>query len=856
MKCVELKPGKKDILFLVPELAMDRIKACYLDKLKNIPEEAVAIMQLLLEEKKTSAVTKKQFIRECVLPFVHDEGIRHIIVTDGEYFKTLAGKSKVDVYLGYEVDCKFTGKAKVMYVPNFFRIFYQPDIEQKIDFALSKLNDIYAGKYQEPGKNIIHSAVFTDKCDVMKEELSKLYSHPELTADIETFSLKHNDAGIASIAFAWDEHNGVAFQIDSSKVEKNLPKRKALKNFLENYHGRLIWHNIAFDAYILVCQLWMKDQNDMEGLLAGLDVMTKNFEDTKLIAYLALNSCSRTSYKLKELSQEFAGNYAQEEIGDVSNIPAQKLLEYNLTDALATYFVYNKYFPKMRDDNQLEIYEKLFKPAIKDIIQMQLTGLPIDLNQVEKVKRELLADKSKALDKIMSSLLVQKYEVFLNEAYVQKMNGTWKTKRITIADAHEKFNPMSSTQVADLLFSFCGLVPTKFTQTNQPSVDSDAIFEIFNKTDDPEIKNLLEGILELSGVEKILTAFIPAFEKAIASPDGWHWLCGNFNLGGTISGRLSSNNPNLQNLPATGTKYAKLIKSCFKTPKNKLFIGLDFASLEDRISALTTKDSNKLKVYTDHYDGHCLRAFFYFQEQMPDIKKEYEEAKDEDERVKIINSIKSRYKELRQASKGPTFALTYAGNWRTLMNKFKFSMDDAKRIERRYHELYKESDDWVKERINKASKDGFVTAAFGLRVRTPLLAQSLRGTRASPKEVDAEARSAGNALGQSWCLLNSRAASEFMAEVRSHPVYKTKIRPCAQIHDAQYYVIDDDIDLLLWINERLVHAVQWQEHPDIAHDQVKLGGNLSLFFPDWAHEIELPNGCSREEFIRIIKEGK
>lgn len=76
---------------------------------------------------------------------------------------------------------------------------------------------------------------------------------------------------------------------------------------------------------------------------------------------------------------------------------------------------------------------------------------------------------------------------------------------------------------------------------------------------------------------------------------------------------------NLQNIPSTGSIYAKLIKSCFKAPKGWIFSGADFASLEDRISALTTKDPNKLKVYTDGYCGHCLRAYAYFSEQMPDI---------------------------------------------------------------------------------------------------------------------------------------------------------------------------------------------------------------------------------------------
>src|SRR5690606_19651736 len=84
-------------------------------------------------------------------------------------------------------------------------------------------------------------------------------------------------------------------------------------------------------------------------------------------------------------------------------------------------------------------------------------------------------------------------------------------------------------------------------------------------------------------------------------------------------GRLSSSNPNLQTIPAN-SKYGKLIKSCFRAPEGWLFVGLDFASLEDRISALTTKDTNKLKVYTDGFDGHSLRAQSYFSEQMPDIE--------------------------------------------------------------------------------------------------------------------------------------------------------------------------------------------------------------------------------------------
>ena len=95
--------------------------------------------------------------------------------------------------------------------------------------------------------------------------------------------------------------------------------------------------------------------------------------------------------------------------------------------------------------------------------------------------------------------------------------------------------------------------------------------------------------------------------------------------------------------------FGKLIKSCFgfQDHVRKIFAGLDFASLEDRISALTTKDHNKIKVYVDGFDGHCLRAYAYFGDQMPDI---------DPNSVESINSIEKKYKDLRSESKAPTFA--------------------------------------------------------------------------------------------------------------------------------------------------------------------------------------------------------
>jgi len=353
-----------------------------------------------------------------------------------------------------------------------------------------------------------------------------------------------------------------------------------------------------------------------------------------------------------------------------------------------------------------------------------------------------------------------------------------------------------------------------------------------------ETIKLLQSLIALGDVRILKNTFIKAFDsKSIPKSDNRNYLHGSFNLGGTVSGRMSSSKPNLQNMPSTGTSYAKAFKKCFKAPDGWLLVGADFASLEDRIAALTTKDPEKLKVYTDGYDGHSLRAYAYFKEEMPDI---------DPTSVSSINSIEHRYPHLRQKSKGPTFALTYQGTWKTLVTNLGFDKVTAEQIEANYHNLYKVSDEWVDSKLQEATKKGYVEVAFGLRVRTPILAKTLLNKRTTPREAAAEGRTAGNALGQSYGLLNNRSAIEFMDRVYASP-YKYDVKPIAQIHDSQYYLIKEDIDVLQWVNANLTECMSWQNLPEIQHDQVKLTASLELFYPDMSNPIKVPLGMSNEE---------
>lgn len=849
------------VVLLVGTIRKDDIRKSYIEPY-GLNEDSVLVMDLHQSQgkKKTPMQEMRQYVNEMLNPVLINAKTKYVIVTDGDYFKAFTGLAKVEPYLGYVLDSKL-GDYKVIYAPNYRQMFTDPvKVKSKIEIAMRALKQHAEDMYSDPGQNIIHFAEYPQTTADIKAWLDKLLAmNCPLSVDIEGFSLKHHSAGIGTITFCWNQNEGIAFPVDYQSIPgatkapfgiqvQNDEVRALLVDFFLRMKQKIIYHNIAYDAYVLIYQLFMDHILDTEGLLKGMDVMLDNWDCTKLIAYLATNSCAGNKLGLKEQSQEYSGNYAldDDDIKDITRIPLDKLLTYNLVDGLSTWFVHNKRWNQMVQDQQLPVYTDLFQPATKDIIQMQLTGLPVNIKRVKEVKKILEDARQNAENRIHSTKIIQQFTYTLNEEWVNWKNSVLKKKRVTMADATEYFNPSSNPQLQRLLYDILGLPVIAVSKKSKlPATGGEVLKSLINHTDKQEVKDLLTALVDLKGVEKILSSFIPPMEAAAEGPDGWHYLFGNFNLGGTVSGRLSSSNPNLQNLPAN-SKYAKLIKSCIQAPPGWLFMGLDFASLEDRISALTTKDPNKLKVYTDGFDGHAMRAVAYYPEEMPDI---------DPTSVESVNSIAEKghkYADWRQESKVPTFALTYQGTYITLMKNSGFSEEKAKRVEARYHELYEVSGKWIQDKLNQASDDGYVTVAFGLRVRTPLLAQVIRGTSRTPHEADSEGRTAGNALGQSWCLLNSRAASEFMGKVRTSE-HRLNIRPCAHIHDAQYYLVRDDMPVVEWTNEHLVEAVKWQDHPDIAHDEVKLGGELSLFYPTWEKEAVIPNGAKEEEIYAAVQ---
>lgn len=604
-----------NILFLHKEMLTQRDFAnVYGSRMKDLnfsKDTKTEAMKVYLSpnQKKTNNADRVLWIQDNLITFNQFD---YIVCTNADYFKTLTKKSNAKNTLGSICSSSLT-TANIVYCPTAYEYKLNPSqVGVNINLALNAILEHSKGTYKEVGSDIIKSECYPDNIQDLENALNQIKDKPILSLDIETTAIKLHQAEVYSIGLAWDKNNGIAF--------KYTPEyRELLVKFFTEYQGKFLIHKANFDVMHLVYELFMnRDITDIPNQLLGINTLCRDFEDTLMIAYFATNNCQENVLSLKDLARPYVGNYAVD-VSDVTKIELDKLLRYNLIDCLATHYVYEEYYPKVLLDRQEELY-KDFKEYLKDNLRMQLNGLPIDLDYVANLKAKLIQEKEDILNTLNQIPSLETCKLQLAEQRTEKRNSELKVKVTTIADNMEDINYNSSKQLNYLLYQFYGLPVLSTTATGEPKTDKHTLKDLINHTQSKEIQTVLQSLLDLSDVEKILSAFIPAFEEAIVDKNGNAHLSGFFNLCGTVSGRMSSSDINLQQLPSTGSRFAKPVKECFRSTSEWVMCGIDFASLEDRIDALKTKDPEKLKVYLDGYDGHSLRAYYFFKEHMPDIE--------------------------------------------------------------------------------------------------------------------------------------------------------------------------------------------------------------------------------------------
>lgn len=533
---------------------------------KGVNREDIVFFTIPYNENGKAPVKFIKLYLEKLLSTLESVGVEHIYCADAAYFKTLAGKTKAEIYLGYHFDCviKDYEKFKIYLGINHKSLIFNPDNQDKLTLSLDTLVNGINGNPGQFDKYVVTDLRLPKTNDEIVEQLRFLMDQPEISCDIEAFSLRHEKAGIATISFSWNTTSAVVFPVDyvSGNTDPNLhgtqvnnkELKEILKDFFTSYKGKVVWHGCTYDTKVIIYNLWMTHHKDTANLLKGLHILYKNIHDSKIIAYLALNTVADIKLGLKDLGHEYAGNWAQDDIKDVRKIPLDQLLRYNAVDTVCTLYVKEKYYDTMVQDQQLDLYETMMIPSQKLLTQIELTGMPLNPNRVLEVEQELIDFKKLQETIINSSPLVNKVSNLLTDmAHIKdfesrrdkaKHPGNIKPKdRNTFP--HVVFNPNSNDHLRELLYKIMGLPVIDKTKTKLAATGSKVLEKLINHTTDQDEIDLIQAIIDWGGVEKILNTFITAMKLAVPDdndPD-LAWLHGSYNLGVVVSGRLSSSNP-------------------------------------------------------------------------------------------------------------------------------------------------------------------------------------------------------------------------------------------------------------------------------------------------------------------------
>lgn len=530
---------------------------------------------------------------EILLPELNALGVKTLYVADSKYFQHLT-KQNVTDSLGSITYCKLKGYEHMQVIAgvNYQSIFHNPNNKDLLDISINSLVQHISGYDISKPKDIIKKAkyLYCDGYETKEQtletelELLNLINEPILSIDIEAkpkpefahiekSALRFNMNILTSIAFSISESEGSALYFNGHQYAKQKLKdffiRRA-KICQSNLAYRNVYHNGLFDIKQLVYHLFMDNPGDIDGMLYGINIMCQNIDDTMVMKYVTTNNVQDNSLGLKDSILAYTGQYAVD-VKDITNLPIEVLLEYNLKDVLGTRWLYNKLIVDMENENQTEVYKDVLMPTFPVLLEMMLVGLPLDMKKVAEAKEILTKEFIKSETTIHNLPIIKEYTQYLQQKATDAKNASLKKKQVTIEDFRDiQFNPGSPQQRSELLYQGLSLPILDYTKTKQPASGNKTIVKLLAHAKEhglsADIISLLEELTNYTDVSKILNTFISAFELyAFERGDGTVWLNGDQILCGTVSGRLGSRNPNLANLPSN-SRFGKLVKSCFQAP--------------------------------------------------------------------------------------------------------------------------------------------------------------------------------------------------------------------------------------------------------------------------------------------------
>ena len=469
-----------------------------------------------------------------------------------------------------------------------------------------------------------------------------------LSLDTETTSTSPIDAELVGLSFSVKEFEAFYVPIPAER-EKALQIVNIFKEVYENDKILKVGQNLKYDLEVL--------RN------YGIELKGKMW-DTMIAHYLIQPELHHNMDYMAEIYLNYQTIHIDELIGpkgknqkSMRSLPPSQVYEYACEDADITLRLKNKLEPELKKYECEKLFYEIEMPLMPVLAEMEMNGVCLDTDS--------LKETSNVLTGRMNELEARIYEL-----------------------AGQPFNIASPKQVGEILFDKLKIIEkAKKTKTGQYVTSEDVLQQLRNKHE------IVADILEHRGLKKLIGTYIEALPKLI-NPHTGH-IHTSFNQTITATGRLSSSDPNLQNIPIRG-EDGKEIRKAFIPEPGCLFFSADYSQIELRVMAHLSQDPQMIEVFQEGKDLHAATAANIYKKPIEEVTR--------DERTKS-----------KRANFGIIYGITVFG----LAERLDIPREEAKMLIDGYFATFPLVHDYMEKSKEIARQKGYVTTLFGRRRYLP-----------------------------------------------------------------------------------------------------------------------------------------
>ena len=497
-------------------------------------------------------------------------------------------------------------------------------------------------------KTTSHNYQLIDNEEDLKKLRDFFLTNKILSLDTETTSTNAIDAELVGLSFAVKEHE--AFYVPIPENREEAQKRVDIfRPVYESEEILKVGQNLKYDLEVL--------RN------YGIELKGKMW-DTMIAHYLIQPELRHNMDYMAEIYLHYQTIHIDELIGpkgknqrSMRELDPKDVYEYAAEDADITLQLKNKLEPELKKYGAEKLFYEIEMPLMPVLAEMEMNGVCLDTDS--------LAETSKQLTSRMNEI----------EQRIYKLAG-------------QPFNIASPKQVGEILFDKLKIVEkAKKTKTGQYVTSEEVLQQLKNKHE------IVADILEHRGLKKLIGTYIDALPKLI-NPHTGH-IHTSFNQTITATGRLSSSDPNLQNIPIRG-EDGKEIRKAFIPEPGCLFFSADYSQIELRVMAHLSNDDNMIEVFREGKDLHAATAANIYKKPIEEVTR--------DERTKS-----------KRANFGIIYGITVFG----LAERLDIDRAEAKQLIDGYFDTFPQVHDYMEKSKEIARQQGYVTTLFGRRRYLP-----------------------------------------------------------------------------------------------------------------------------------------